>query len=151
MKKATLAIAVAAMAVFSFSSCKKDDDNNNGLTGRSAQIVGTWKQTEYGSDINANGTWDASEKNPTTAANAVTLVFNGNGTGTISQSLGGQSLSGTTTWSLINNENDIRIVVTAPIIGTETLTYNIVSFTSQNVIVRDTSTTPVDYESYTKQ
>jgi hypothetical protein len=143
MKKTTLAIAVATMAVFSFSSCKKDDDSPS----RSSMIIGTWKETENGEDTNNNGTWESSEKQSVASVDAVTLVFSGNGTGTINAS----GFTGTTTWTLLNNDNDVHIVATLPIVGTQTFDFNIVSLTQQNVVVRDTSADPDTYESFTKQ
>jgi len=144
MKKVTVAIAVAAMAVLSFSSCKKDDDNN-GPTGRAAQVVGTWTPTFEGLDDNQNGIWEASEKTPATLAG--TLKFESNGTGSVT--LQGVPF-GTLTWSLMNNDNDLRVIQTLTGFGTDTTYFNIVSLTANEAIVRDTTVTPFEYSQFSK-
>ena len=150
MKKVTLAITLVTLAVFSFSSCKKDDDD--GLTGRSAQIVGSWRETEEGSDVNANGTWDASEKNAVNAADAAKFVFNSNGSGTVTDNQFGSPIPININWMLYNNENNIRIIATIPILNiTDTLYYNIVTMTNKEAIVKDTTASPVKYMTLTKQ
>ena len=148
MKKNIFAIAAVAVAILTISSCKKKDDTT---ASRHDMIVGTWKQTQEGSDDNSNGTWDASEHVDVAAADQLTAVFNSNGTGTFSQNYMGTPISGTTVWTLMNNDNDLRVIVTVPLLGVDTVSGSFSSFTGSQFDLKDASVTPADYMHFQKQ
>jgi hypothetical protein len=144
-----LIIPVAAAALLSTAllpSCKKKDDSPS----RAQLVVGTWKDTEEGVDSNKNGSWDASEHNTIAASDQFTLLFNSNGTGTISGTASGFPITGTTTWNLQNNDNDIRLITN--ILGTvDTTVETIVLLTSTDCILKDESDTLANYTLFKKQ
>jgi hypothetical protein len=145
MRKTIITITAAAFAVLSVSSCKKDDDNNITLTCKSALLVGNWKEVYDGYDDDGNNVWDSAEKNAVPDSIAISLVMNSNGTGSSTQHIFGATFYATTVWSLVNNEQDIKLVATIPGTAPNTFYYNIVSLDSNEFVFRDTTQTPVQY------
>lgn len=96
-------LAVFALGVLAFGSCKKDDDGKS----RHDMIVGTWSTYRVGSDDNANGMFDASEQDTVATGDMSTVTFNGDGSGSLVSPL----ITLPFTWNLGNNDNDITITV----------------------------------------
>jgi len=135
---------MSVLAVAVLGSCKKDDDTPDT---RAEMLVDTWNSTEIGIDTNANGVWDASERDPA-AGNAVKITFSGDGTGTATYAVIGTPFA--ITWNLQNNDNDIRLI--SNVFGTpDTTIEHIVSFSIAEAIVRDESYSPAHYMTLKKQ
>lgn len=151
MKKLILGITIAAVAVFTFSSCKKKDNNDNIKIPdtRASQLVGTWTQIFTGIDDDGNGTWDSSEKITINTASAKKIVIRANGTSSFTiDPLG----VGEGTWSLYNNDNYIKLVSTFRDINiTDTTKYRIFGLNTKDLIVRDSVSSPFIFEQYAKQ
>src|SRR4051794_18961565 len=99
------ALLAAIMATSIFPSCKKKDSEPT----RSQLVVGTWKNTEQGNDVNNNGTWDTSEHHPFTPTTQFLFTFQAGGTGTASSSA--LPVAVPVTWSLQNNDQDFSVAV----------------------------------------
>lgn len=149
MKKQILSLSmVAVAAALAFSSCKKDDDNNTG-SARANQIVGKWKNTQTGDDVNNNGIWDASEVEDLDSTESYVVQLNANGTGTATIS-GTFNFSGPLQWELSNNDENLRII--ADILGTKDTTfYKFVSVNTTEIVVKDTTASPAYFDKYVKQ
>ena len=131
MKKFILSIAALSMIV-AVGCNKKDDDKS----GRQQMIVGTWNLSQFGNDANGNGALDGAEA---MAASDTTmgsqLIINSNGQATQSVTLGGVPFGSVTgNWSLINNENWLRLVD-----GTDTMAFEIKSLSNNSLTFRDTT------------
>lgn len=90
-----------------FGACKKDDDDSKP---RTEMMVGTWRLTEEGFDLNSNGELEmgeTAEVNDTTDIDRATFSSDGTGTHTLPGS-GSESFN----WSLVNHDNTLRIIVT---------------------------------------
>lgn len=108
------------------------------------QVVGTWKTTQQGNDANNNGIWDASEHQTIPAADASTMLFNSNGTGTQSATLNGTLITIPFTWNLQNNDNDIRVI--SSFSGTnDTSIMTIISLSNTDWVLKDGTTTPTSF------
>ncbi len=141
----TLTALSAVLALAVMPSCKKNDSSKS----RSEMIVGSWQTYQEGEDSNNNGVWDANEHIDLDSNDKVTFAFNAGGTGTASVSYLPTPV--VTNWSLPNNENDIRIILTIPGMSSDTLSGNIVSFTESEVVIKDASATPVSFLSLKKR
>jgi outer membrane biogenesis lipoprotein LolB len=141
---ATMVASLLAVAVL--PSCKKDESDPT----RAEQIVGTWKNTEEGSDVNNNNTWDPSERTAVPAADQGTFKFNSDGTGQTSGNFGGAPITIDFKWNLQNSENDIRLITS--FLGTsDTSVQNIVSFNGTDAVLKDASANPDEYIALKKQ
>ncbi len=143
MKKLIFPLCLA----LSFVACKKSD---SGSGSRSESMVGTWKSTEAGTDDNANGTWEASERMAIPQDSAAIFVFKSDGSGTVGAAFGGLPISIPMKWDLQNSDNDLRVIVDYFGVS-DTLIQNIVSLTATDAVTRDQSYTPAVYTAYKKQ
>ena len=99
MKKVML--SAAALMVF-FAACNKSDDNN---ATRQEMLVGTWNLTEWGFDLNPNGTIEQGETSPVDTTISMTSILNSDGTGTMISHLSGFGTDTTMVkWSLVNGD-----------------------------------------------
>ncbi len=134
------------MGLIAVASCKKSSSGSN------SPIVGKWKITQDATDTNNNGVLDAGEKY-TDSSNSI-ITFNSNNTGISTESFGTATLSANFSWALTNNNTALRIIstdntVTPAIMDTS---YSIVdAITSTTLIVRDTSSSPIQWTIFTKQ
>ncbi len=123
---------VLMVGILSASSCKKDEDNSV-----KARLTGSWDLTQTGSDANNNSIMEATEVESVSADTAImAFTFNGDGTGALSTDFLGASLSYDFSWTLINNDEDIKISVL-----TQQSTMHIQSLTSSELVIKDTSGT----------
>ena len=89
------------------NSCKKDEDDS---PSRSELIVGTWNVNAYGTDANMNGTLEATEYGTIPAGAAMVQTYRRDGTGVIiTQPTTGSPVSTNITWSLTNNDQNLRV------------------------------------------
>ncbi|MFN2456642.1 MAG: lipocalin family protein [Chitinophagaceae bacterium] len=114
-----LSILVILFALLSFVSCKKDDDEQS----RREMLLGTWHLDFEAYDDNSNGRLDASERE---ASSGLTLQFNSNGTGTITES----GISDSFTWEL---ENDNTLEIDGQPLRIHTLTNNILVLEAEDL------------------
>ena len=105
MKKVML--SAAALMVF-FAACNKSDDNN---ATRQEMLVGTWNLTEWGFDLNPNGTIEQGETSPVDTTISMTSILNSDGTGTMISHLSGFGTDTTMVkWSLVNGDQVLRTI-----------------------------------------
>lgn len=105
MRKNVLIPIAALLAVVTFfAACKKDKKDE--LTGRKALLVGTWVESFYADDQNENNALDEDEKEPVEAAEATTIQFKEDGTGTFTG-----MIEGSFTWSLSSDEQNITVTL----------------------------------------
>ena len=100
-------LSAAALMVF-FAACNKSDDNN---ATRQEMLVGTWNLTEWGFDLNPNGTIEQGETSPVDTTISMTSILNSDGTGTMISHLSGFGTDTTMVkWSLVNGDQVLRTI-----------------------------------------
>lgn len=149
MKK--LVLSAFALSVL-FTACKKDDDKN-GVSSRKDALVGTWKMTGYGLDVNNNGKVDQGEvADPSLAEMSASIKFNTDGTGVTMSSFSGFEDTSDIKWALINNDNTLRIINDWDSAeDADTTDTDFVSFENSKFIIKDETTTPPSFGEFTKQ
>lgn len=103
-KSVLIPVAACLAAVTMFTACKKDKKEE--LTGRKAQLVGSWQESFSALDNNDNKLLDEDEKDPVDAADAVTVAFKADGTGNLTG-----AIEGPITWTLIDNEQSLVVTL----------------------------------------
>ena len=147
MKKILIPVALLLAATTAVTSCKKDD---NATKSRHDMFVGNWKPHQIGVDANGNGIWDANEKVIDSNAEVSFVMFKGDGTGTITSDSDGIPVVFPMTWTLQNNESDLRLL--SSIFGnSDTIIQKIVSIDESTFILKDTTESPVSFISFNKQ
>lgn len=116
-------IALMVMCLVVVAACKKKEDDSP-----QAKLTGKWKMVAFADDANGNGVADVGEKIDWPDSLAGYVVFNANGTGETYDFFGGGSNA--ITWSLINNNTDLKVGDTSGygIIHIESLTKTDVVF-----------------------
>ncbi|MBS1616207.1 MAG: hypothetical protein JST06_08845 [Bacteroidetes bacterium] len=149
-----LAFSVAIFSICFFPSCKKSD---NSTPSRSAQIVGNWKAYQQGTDANGNGVWDADEHTDIVGISMSgitvklgTITLKDDKSGTATATILGNPTTMPLTWSLLNNDNDLQVIVTT-LAGPYTLSGTIISLNETELILRQSSTGAVSFMSFIKQ
>ena len=155
MKKSlNLIIALTIVFISTFVSCKKSSSSGSVQN----NLLGTWKATSWAADTNHNGKLDPNEKMDITTSpnwNIDSITFRADGT---CVQVGANGLDAHAyTWTLYNNNTDIKFVFTetGPIYGQISYS-NINSLTSTNLIFQDTCTScggvySIYWITYTKQ
>lgn len=101
-------IALLLGILFTAPSCKKNEDS---LPSRNALIVGTWNVNAFGVDDNGNGTLEVPEYDTIPAGAALVQTYRSNGTGMFTtQSPGNPPTYTNISWTLTNNENNLKVV-----------------------------------------
>lgn len=134
-------IALVFAACCIITSCSKSSSNST-----KTLLIGTWVQTEVGSDANQNGKREASEVYPATADMSSIIIFKSNGTGMDLEPMwGGGKDTFQFTYKVIGNkelqvhvDNDSTVVL-------------IDSISSTKLIFKDTSGAQLSWEIFTKQ
>ncbi len=149
-----VAVIAAMLSVSILPSCKKSD---NSTPSRSAMIVGNWKAYQQGTDANGNGTWDADEHTDIVGISMSgitvklgTITLKDDKSGSATATILGSPTTMPLTWSLLNNDNDLQVIVTT-MAGPYTLSGTIVSLNESELILRQTSTGAATYMSFIKQ
>jgi hypothetical protein len=110
-------------------------------------IVGKWKVVKDATDLNGNGKIDANEEVTDTANADFLLIFDANGSFTITAA-GIQVAE--MTWTLENDNTVVRTIDTSS--GARDTTYqHIDNITATNMTLKDSSVVPVKWSVFVKQ
>lgn len=121
-----------------FSACKKDSASRQSL------ITGSWSETQVVTDNNGNGQPDDTPT-PVSSANAITIKFNTDGSGTVTQNLSGTPISIPFAWSLKNSDTILEVVA-----GSNTTDLTIVELSSSKLTVKDSTGSVAEWEYFSK-
>lgn len=146
MQKIIIPATIALLSLSVLPSCKKKSDDPS----RTQLLMGSWKATQQGADDNTNGSWDQSEHHTISSDSTGTFTFSNNGSGTLAVTVMGMPFSQPFTWNLMNNDQDLRMIITG-FGSNDTTDLNIVTIDASNLILKDASSTPNDYVQLSKQ
>jgi len=130
-----LAVTCACMM---FSSCSKKDD---GPSETRRNLVGNWKITGAGGDMNGNKLIEPDEITPVPESAAFLSTYAADGTGSGIINTGVFPINTTTTWELGNEDKTLKVVYTSSSISF-TRYYQIVNISTSRLTLADTSGTP---------
>jgi len=133
-----LFVSIIAIGMIALTSCKK---GKNDLSNK-ARLVGKWKMVKVATDANNNNVIDASELVTAPDSVKASFTFNSDETGDLSTDIIGFSLSFPFTWSLTNNDQDLKIKISSGSIPlpTDASTVHIEVLTYTDLITKDTTT-----------
>jgi len=121
-------VGIMAIGLVAFASCKKKSDDS-----AKAKLTGKWKTTKVATDVNSNGSMDATEVFTLPDSVSSYVTFNADGSGS-SQGVATGSTSVSLTWKLINSDKDIVITE-----GGSSDTAHIESLNSTDLEISDNS------------
>jgi len=119
------------------SACRKEKSNHV-----KENLLGKWKATENGRDVNANGKLDDGESFPDIVYVGNDVVFDADGMLTL---VNNNALMGRKTWELLHGDSYLRI--TEPAYATD---YHIDAITSSSLILKDTSNGRISWYMFAK-
>ena len=141
MKKSFITVSIGLfITLFGIASCKKKSDPST-----HDKFVGTWKLHQIVFDDNGNGSIDPIDPVWIIDTEEITITFNAGGTGTsVSNTPPGHSF----TWELTNNDTYLAITETGGTNGSHVL---ITSGPGSTFVVKDTASSPIEWETFVKQ
>jgi hypothetical protein len=143
MKKVLIPALISCGVVLVALLCSFKGDQDNGPL--ASKLVGTWRTSAEGKDVNGNGEWDAKEHDAIEVVNAATLQFFADGTGTSSGLVGDTTMTITFKWDLQDSGHDIRLISSMMGIVVDTSMKNIVSISPTDFVMRDLNRKPTRY------
>ena len=139
MKKTLFKVSVGLfITLIGLTSCKKKSDPST-----HDKFVGTWKLHQFVVDADGNGSIGVLDPVFNTDTMNVTIVFNANGTGTAN--------SGSTTaltWALSNSDSYLTLTETG---GPHVTHLLITTSPGSTFVVKDTSASPIQWQTFNKQ
>lgn len=142
----TLTLLVASSAII--FSCSKYKSNQYAVTdeNKKNQLRGKWLEEQYAVDSNNNNNLDEAEMRYRSDAYNLALTFNVDGSGGYFVHNAPLDTTYAMTWSLQNNDKDIRIILSSG----DTTILNIRGLTDLTLTVSDSKTTPKTWIIYKK-
>jgi len=139
MKKIFLS---AAALIFLFAACKKSSSSSTSID--KTKLIGTWMRTYTATDLNNNGSIDASEKTPLSSGDYEYMTYKSDGTGLDSFNSGFGSGTSAIVWSVTANW------LTLNLSGFGTEISQVTQLDDHNLILLDTSRHPAVWGIFAK-
>ena len=141
MKKIFVRLSMGLFVVLiGMASCKKKSDPST-----HDKFVGTWKMHQLTLDLNGNGSIDATDLTVVLDTSNIILVLGSNGSGTVSSNTSGSSAL---TWALANSDSYVTLTETG---GTGVTHLQITTTPGSTFVVKDTSNSQTQWETFNKQ
>lgn len=126
-------LCITVICVMTFVSCKKTDDSPQG------KLKGKWRVVKAGHDDNHNGLMDAAELITWPDSLSSILTFNSDATGNSVSNITGTSVTTNFTWSVINNNADLKLVYTSGPSNGGVFTGTLQTLTGTDMTIKDTT------------